>query len=132
MAFYETIYILRPDLSNEQVEQVVKRVGEMIEGLGGKILKTEMWGRRQLAYLVKKNNKGFYVFHSVEGGGTLVHELESKLRIDEDVIKFQNIRVEQAFADPTPLAPQEEPKSEEKGDEAEASEETTEATADEE
>ncbi|MBF0426220.1 MAG: 30S ribosomal protein S6 [Magnetococcales bacterium] len=104
MAFYESIYILRPDLATEQVEQVNKRVGEVITSRGGTILKTELWGRRQLAYPIKKNTKGFYVFHVVEGGGQLVAELESRLKIDEDVLKFQNVRVAKPQMAATPLA----------------------------
>ncbi|MBF0153578.1 MAG: 30S ribosomal protein S6 [Magnetococcales bacterium] len=104
MSFYESIYILRPDLATEQVEQVNKRVGEIIANQGGTILKTELWGRRQLAYPIKKNAKGFYVFHVLEGGGQLVAELESRLKIDEDVLKFQNVRVSQPQMAASPLA----------------------------
>ncbi|MBF0177562.1 MAG: 30S ribosomal protein S6 [Magnetococcales bacterium] len=104
MAFYESIYILRPDLAAEQVEQINKRVGDIVTNNGGVILKTELWGRRQLAYPIKKNTKGFYVFHVLEGGGQLVAELESRLKIDEDVMKFQNVRVHEASMAATPLA----------------------------
>ncbi len=105
MAFYECIYIIRPDLTNEQVEQVTKRVSDIIDANGGKILDTELWGRRQLAYTVKKNTKGYYVFHLVEGGGSLVANLEARLKIDEDIIKYQNISVRKPRRVPTPLAP---------------------------
>lgn len=105
MAFYESIYILRPDLTTEQVEQINNRVAEIIAAQGGTILETELWGRRQLAYLVKKTNKGFYVFHVVEGGGPLVATLESWLKINEDVLKYQTISVRKPKTGPSPLVP---------------------------
>lgn len=120
MSYYESIYILRPDLSTEQVEQVIRRVAEVIANLGGKILRTEMWGRRDLAYLVKKHAKGFYIFNVLEGGGAMVANLESRLKIDEDVIKFMNVKVEQFVNEPTPMVQEDrrEPKSleDEEGD----------------
>ncbi|MBF0182955.1 MAG: 30S ribosomal protein S6 [Magnetococcales bacterium] len=112
MAFYETIYILRPDLTTEQVEQINKRVADIIAGQGGKILETEMWGRRQLAYPVKKTSKGFYVFHVVEGGGPLVATLEAWLKINEDVLKYQSISVRKPKTGPSPLVPFEDKRAE--------------------
>ncbi|MBF0309926.1 MAG: 30S ribosomal protein S6 [Magnetococcales bacterium] len=108
MAFYESIYIIRPDLTTEQIEQVNRRVTDHIAALGGKVLRTELWGRRQLAYIVRKNSNGFYVFHSVEGAGNMVRELEARLAIDEDILKYLNVRVEKANSNPTPLGRPEE------------------------
>ncbi|MBF0421465.1 MAG: 30S ribosomal protein S6 [Magnetococcales bacterium] len=104
MAFYESIYIVRPDLTTEQLEQVNKRIAALIADNGGEILQTEIWGRRQLAYPVKKNTKGYYVFNLLQGGGLLISNLESRLKIDEDILKFLNVRVEKADRTPTPLA----------------------------
>ncbi|MBF0142174.1 MAG: 30S ribosomal protein S6 [Magnetococcales bacterium] len=105
MAFYESIIIIRPDLTAEQVEAVNRRVADLVAANKGQILRTELWGRRQLAYPIKKNTKGYYVFNLLEGGGPLVHELEARLKIDEDVIKYQNVRVETASQTPSPLSP---------------------------
>ncbi|MBF0110686.1 MAG: 30S ribosomal protein S6 [Magnetococcales bacterium] len=104
MAFYESIYIVRPDLTTEQLEQVNKRITAIITDNGGQILQTELWGRRQLAYQVKKNSKGYYVFNLIEGGGGLIATLESRLKIDEDILKFLNVRVEKPVRTPSPLA----------------------------
>ncbi|MEO5366771.1 MAG: 30S ribosomal protein S6 [Magnetococcus sp. WYHC-3] len=95
MAFYEFIFIVRADLTTEQVEQVAKRVEDYISASGSRIARTELWGRRALAYNVKKANKGFYIFHVLEGGGSAVNEIEARMRIDEDVLKFQTVRVEE-------------------------------------
>jgi small subunit ribosomal protein S6 len=111
MAYYESIIIIRPDLTTEQIEAVTKRVGEIIANNGGKILQTELWGRRQLAYMVKKTNKGYYVFNILEGGGPMIATLEGLLMIDEDILKFMNIRVSKPILDPSPLAPNAEPPS---------------------
>ncbi|GAB0055999.1 hypothetical protein SIID45300_00298 [Candidatus Magnetaquicoccaceae bacterium FCR-1] len=113
MAYYESIFIVRPDLTTEQVDQVAARVAEIITANGGTILLHELWGRRQLAYPLKKNTKGYYVFNLVEGGGALIANLESRLMIDEDVLKFQNIRVKSANLNPSPLAPSAERAAEE-------------------
>lgn len=104
MAYYETIYILRPEMTTEQVETINSRVAEIITANGGTILQTELWGRRELAYTVKKNTKGYYVFHVVEGGGSLVANLEARLKIDEDVLKFSNVRVDKPLDGASPLA----------------------------
>lgn len=108
MAFYESIYIVRPDLTTEQLEQVNKRVTGIITDNGGQILQTELWGRRQLAYPVKKNTKGYYVFNLIQGGGALVANLEARLKIDEDIIKFLNVSVDKPDRSPTPLSGAEE------------------------
>ncbi|MBF0447713.1 MAG: 30S ribosomal protein S6 [Magnetococcales bacterium] len=105
MAYYESIIIIRPDLTTEQIETVIKRVEEIIVNNSGKILQTELWGRRQLAYMVKKTNKGYYVFNILEGGGPMIANLERLLMIDEDILKFMNIRVAKPVLDPSPLAP---------------------------
>lgn len=109
MAYYESIIIIRPDLTTEQIETVTNRVGDIISNNGGKILQTELWGRRQLAYIVKKTSKGYYVFNILEGGGPMIATLESMLMIDEDILKFMNIRVSKPVLDPSPLAPNAEP-----------------------
>lgn len=129
MAFYESIYILRPDLTTEQVEQINNRVAEIIASQGGTILETELWGRRQLAYLVKKTNKGFYVFHVVEGGGPLVATLESWLKINEDVLKYQTISVRKPKTGPSPLVPFEDKRPGEELPESRIAEDEEEAAA---
>lgn len=109
MAYYESIIIIRPDLTTEQIETVTNRIADIIQNNDGKILQTELWGRRQLAYAIKKTTKGYYVFNIVEGGGAMVATLERLLMIDEDILKFMNIRVPKPILAPSPLAPNAEP-----------------------
>ncbi|MBF0296921.1 MAG: 30S ribosomal protein S6 [Magnetococcales bacterium] len=116
MAYYESICIVRPDLTTEQVEQVAARIADLITAGGGSILLNELWGRRQLSYPLKKNTKGYYIFNLVEGGGPLVANLEARLKIDEDILKYQNVRVKKAILAPSPLAPSAERANEGAGD----------------
>ncbi|MBF0284262.1 MAG: 30S ribosomal protein S6 [Magnetococcales bacterium] len=103
MAYYELTYILRPDLNPQQVEQVNSRVAALIEADKGAILRTEQWGRRDLAYPVKKSGKGFYVFHVVEGGGDMAANTSTRLNIDEDVLKHMWVNVDKPTLSPTPM-----------------------------
>ncbi|MBF0179650.1 MAG: 30S ribosomal protein S6 [Magnetococcales bacterium] len=116
MAYYESICIVRPDLTTEQVEGVAARIADLITAGGGSILQNELWGRRQLSYPLKKNTKGYYIFNLVEGSGPLVANLEARLKIDEDILKYQNIRVKKPNLVPSPLAPSAERASEGPGD----------------
>ncbi|MBF0124045.1 MAG: 30S ribosomal protein S6 [Magnetococcales bacterium] len=104
MAYYETVYIIRADLTTEQIEQIIARMKDIITANSGQVLKTELWGRRQLAYPVKKNSKGFYVFHVVEGKGQLISNLEERMKLDEDILKFQTIRIASLPQYSSPLA----------------------------
>lgn len=103
MPYYESIYILRPDLSTEQMEQVQGRLAQFIGQFGGVILRTEHWGRRDLAYPVGKSNRGYYLFHLLEGKGPFLGQLEDLLKIQEDILKFLHVRVKTAKMEPTPL-----------------------------
>ena len=109
MAFYETIYIVRPDLTVAQVELVTDKVKEMVAARNGNIVRTELWGRREMAYSVKKNTKGYYIFHILEGGGEMIGEIEVYFRLNEDVLKYLNVRVKESDFAPTPMAVAETP-----------------------
>jgi small subunit ribosomal protein S6 len=92
---YETIFILNPDLTNDAIEQVASRFTEVITRLDGKLLKAENWGRRRLAYTVKKFPKGFYVYLRYLGYSDMVHELERNMRMLEPVIKYLTVKLEE-------------------------------------
>jgi small subunit ribosomal protein S6 len=88
---YETIYILRSSVANEEAERITARMKEIIEGRGGKILKIDNWGRRKLAYPIHKATRGVFVFLSYVGFEDLVHELERNLRMLDAVVRFQTV-----------------------------------------
>lgn len=90
---YETIYVLRPDVSKENAERIGARVDEAVAREGGKLTLVETWGRRQLAYPVTKYKRGVYVYLKYVGAGAVVSELERNLRMLDDVLKYQTVRV---------------------------------------
>ncbi|OIP40858.1 MAG: 30S ribosomal protein S6 [Deltaproteobacteria bacterium CG2_30_63_29] len=92
---YETIFILRPDLLEEDRTKVIERVQGTIEKLGGAILKTEDWGKRKLAYNIKKNSHGIYFYYQYLGFNDLVTELERNFRILEPVLKYLTIKLDE-------------------------------------
>jgi small subunit ribosomal protein S6 len=90
---YETIYIMRPDVSREAQERVATRLNEVLTREKGRLTAIENWGRRQLAYPVAKQKRGVYVYLRYLGGGTLVSEVERNLRVLDEVVKFQTIQL---------------------------------------
>ena len=90
---YETIYVLGPDVARESQEKIAQRMGEAVTREGGKMTTIENWGRRQLAYEVKKAKRGVYVYVKYVGGGAAVAEVERNLRMLDDVLKYQTVQV---------------------------------------
>ncbi len=89
---YETIYILRSDVDVEAAERVQSRVAEAVERERGKLVKVEAWGRRKLAYPVRKQRRGVYVYLKYVGGGGLVAEVERNLKLQDSVMKFMTVQ----------------------------------------
>jgi len=90
---YETIYILRPDITNEGIGQVNAKIRGVVEAGGGTLLKVENWGKRKLAYEVKKQMKGMYLFFSYLGTAGLVEEVERNLRLADQVIRYYSVKM---------------------------------------
>ena len=90
---YETIYILRPDVPREGAEKVSSRLKEVVSREGGRLTLVETWGRRQLAYKVSRYRRGVYVYLKYVGLGALVTELERNLRMLDDVLKYQTVKI---------------------------------------
>ncbi len=89
---YETIFILRPDVANDVIGQVNAKVRGIIEAGGGRLLKIDNWGKRKLAYEVKKQLKGIYLFWSYLGTAGLVEEVERNLRLADQVIRYYSVK----------------------------------------
>ncbi|MBX3129426.1 MAG: 30S ribosomal protein S6 [Polyangiaceae bacterium] len=98
---YETIYILKSDTSKEGASKVAERVGDVVGKEGGKLTLVETWGRRQLAYPVKKQRRGVYVYVKYLGGGGVVSELERNLRMLDEVVKYQTVQVREGVDEAT-------------------------------
>ncbi len=90
---YETIYILRPDSTSDVIAQVNQKVRGVIEAGGGTLMKIDNWGKRKLAYEVKKQLKGIYLFFSYLGTAGLVEEVERNLRLTDSVIRYYSVKI---------------------------------------
>jgi len=95
MPKYETIFIVRQDSTAPQVEAMTEGFAKIIAEQGGKVAKTENWGLRTLAYRIKKNRKGHYVLFNIDAPAPAVAEMERNMRINEDLLRFMTIRVEE-------------------------------------
>ena len=102
MAFYETIFIARQDLSPAQVEALANTYTDVVTNGGGEISKTEFCGLRNLAYKINKNKKGHYVLMNVAAPSAAVQEMERQMRLNEDVLRYLTVKVD--ALDPNPSA----------------------------
>jgi small subunit ribosomal protein S6 len=91
---YETIYILRPNAGEEAADKVSSRISEIFEREQGKLVQVEVWGRRRLAYKIKGNAKGVFVYLKYLGYPGLVEELERNMRMSDAVLKYQTVKLE--------------------------------------
>jgi small subunit ribosomal protein S6 len=92
---YEVMFIVRPDVEDEEVDKLIDGFGATVKNGGGTVKSVEKLGRRKLAYLVRKFNDGNYVLLTVEASGPVVLELERRLRVTEPVIKFITVRMDE-------------------------------------
>lgn len=103
MAYYEHVFIARPEISPQQVDAIVDEIKTTVKDLGGVVGKTEYWGLRNLTYRIRKNRKGHYALLNIEAPTTAVAELERRLKINEDVMRFKTIRVEELDEEASPI-----------------------------
>jgi small subunit ribosomal protein S6 len=94
MALYEHVFLARQDLAQAQVDTLAETATKIIEDNQGKVVKTETWGLRSLAYRIAKNRKAHYVMLEFDAPGEAVAELERQTQINEDVIRYMTIRVD--------------------------------------
>lgn len=95
MRRYETIFIVNPDLGDEDAKGITEKVKGIIEKANGRVEKAEDWGTRKLAYEVQKKSRGRYIYVKYFGKSDLVAEIERNLRIFEGVIKYQTVQIEE-------------------------------------
>jgi len=95
MPLYEHVFIARQDVSGAQVDQMVEAFTGVVESGGGKVVGTESWGLRNLAYRIKKNRKGHYVMMNLDAPSNVVLELERQQRIHDDILRYLTLRVEE-------------------------------------
>ncbi len=95
MALYENVFIARQDVSASQVDALADQFSELIKEHGGEVTKKEYWGLRNLQYRIKKNRKGHYVLFNIDAPSAAVLEMERNMRLNEDVIRYQTVRVKE-------------------------------------
>ena len=101
MPLYEHVFLARQDLSQSQVDALAATATEIVETNGGKVTKTETWGLKGLAYKIKRNRKAHFVLLNVEAPAGVVAELERQTQINEDVLRYMTVRVDEHEGGPS-------------------------------
>jgi len=96
------MYILRPDIAEEEVNDHIDKYNKLLEKLGGKILDSQMRGKRRLAYQIGKHREGIYVQLSHQGDGQHVSKIEKSMRLSEDVIRYMTVKQDGPLPTPKP------------------------------
>lgn len=100
---YETVFIIRQDVSSVEVDKISEEFANIAKSNGAEIVKTEYWGLRALAYEIGNNKKGHYVMFGWNANNAAVRELERKMKLSENVIRFLTVRVDEVSKDQSPL-----------------------------
>ena len=101
MALYEHIFLARQDLSQAQVDALAQTATQIVEAGKGKVTKTEPWGLRSLAYKIAKNRKAHFILLNIDAPAGVVAELERQTAINEDIIRFMTVRVDELESGPS-------------------------------
>ena len=93
MKRYETLFIVQSELSSEDITAIIDRYSKIITDMKGTILKVERWGKRKLAYLIRKQSRGFYILIDFAGKREIVAEVERILKFDDKVLKYMSVKI---------------------------------------
>lgn len=103
MALYEHIFLARQDVSPTQVEELTAALTEVLTNGGGKVTKNEYWGLKSLSYRIKKNRKAHYTLLNIDAPHAAVAEMERQMGINEDILRFMTIRVDELEEGPSAM-----------------------------
>ena len=103
MPLYEHIYLARQDVSPQQVEELTNQFTEVLSQGGGKVTKNEYWGLKSLSYRIKKNRKAHYSLLNIDAPAPAVAEMERQMRINEDILRFMTVRVDELEEGPSAM-----------------------------
>ena len=103
MPFYEHVFLARQDLGPQQVEEFTNQYKAVIEGLGGKVAKTEYWGIKSLSYRIRKNRKAHMTLLNIDAPAPAIAEMERQMRLSEDVIRYLTVRVDELEEGPSAM-----------------------------
>ncbi len=104
--YYETTFIVNPDVSQENTQKLTDQLVARVEKAGGRVIKREYWGARPLAYSINKRKRGHYMFLVTDGGAEVIQALENAIRLDERIVRFLSVRTETFNDKASPLARQ--------------------------
>lgn len=107
MRRYETIIIVRPSAGEAEVTAVEEKVTGVIESFGGSPVKVDKWGLKKLAYLIKKEAQGYYLYIEYAGVPDAVKEMERQLRIDDMILKYMTVKTQDVYVEDAPVAEEE-------------------------
>ncbi|MES2339041.1 MAG: 30S ribosomal protein S6 [Pseudomonadota bacterium] len=116
MALYEHVFLARQDLAQAQVDALAEAATKIVTDHKGKVVKTENWGLRSLAYRIAKNRKAHYVMLEIDAPGDVVAELERQTQINEDVIRYMTVKVDELEQGPTVMMRKQERDRERRGE----------------
>jgi small subunit ribosomal protein S6 len=91
MRAYESIFVLKPELNDKKVDEQVEKVRGFIEKSGGRVIIVEKWGKKKLAYLIKKNRFGIYILVRFESEPALISNLQRNYKLNEDIIRYMTV-----------------------------------------
>jgi small subunit ribosomal protein S6 len=103
MPLYEHVFLARQDLGPQQVEEFTNQYKAVIEGMGGKVAKTEYWGVKSLTYRIRKNRKAHMTLLNIEAPAPALAEMERQMRLSEDIIRYLTIRVDELEEGPSAM-----------------------------
>ena len=101
MPLYESVFIVRPDVSSSQVETLAQEMSTIIDENGGSVPKVEHWGLKNLSYRIKKNRKAYYVLFNIDSPHAAVAEMERNMSIHEDVLRHMTLRLDELEEGPS-------------------------------
>ncbi len=95
MRNYEVVFVAAPTLTSEELDGFINHIQTVAEGKNGKVVKIDNWGKKSLAYKIKKFREGYYVVLSIEGDGSTIAELERRFRVTDYIIRFISVRIDE-------------------------------------
>lgn len=95
MRTYEVVFIAVPTISTEELDAFINLMQSVVEGRNGKVVKVDNWGKKSLAYKIKKFRDGYYVVLTLEADGAAIAELERRFRVTDQVIRFLSVRIDE-------------------------------------
>ena len=97
MRNYEVVFVAAPTLESEELDGFIDHIQTVVEGKNGKVVKVDNWGKKSLAYRIKKFREGYYVVLNIEGDGSAIAELERRFRVTDYILRFISVRIDEAL-----------------------------------